>query len=319
VRGQLEDGAAIQDVLEDRAGVVGPASLSRDDGEQLLVAAARIVARLRPRRQLPDVLRHVAQEPAGHLERLFLGLGQVVDHPAFVHLGALVSQILLRDVDAERRLHDRGTASEEMADPLDHDAEVGQADLHRRQTRHRAQCQGHDRSGAKQLLDGVGAGVRRDVRATDLFEAADAASRGVQETDVGQPPLQRQVVGEAVLVADGGIGRAAAHGEVAARDHGLSAVDLDRADDHVRRGERSQLVAVVLRGPSQSADLLKRAFVGQRADPLANRELSAPALPLDPFGSPHGRCQTPAALQFLDLRLPAHDVPPRSPDASRGR
>ena len=69
-------------------GPVHLAPLARDDVEQRLLAAVRVVGHRAARRQLEHALRHVGQVAAHQFEGVLLALGLVVDHArdAGVHL-----------------------------------------------------------------------------------------------------------------------------------------------------------------------------------------------------------------------------------------
>jgi hypothetical protein len=97
-RCDLEEGTAVDDVLDDLVAVVGSAAIARDEGQELLIAPARVVAGFDPRRHLPDVARQIREETANHLERLRLVLGQVVDHAALLRVDLLAAELFLGDV-----------------------------------------------------------------------------------------------------------------------------------------------------------------------------------------------------------------------------
>ena len=197
----LEKGTLVEYGIEDRMGIVNPALLARDQVQQGLVPSVRIVARLDPRRQPPDVVRKVGKEPLEHVEGLFLGLGKVVDDTAFVDLAALVSKILLGDVDSERSLDDRRTAGEHLARALDHDVEMGEAGVDGRQPRNGTQHRRNHGDATEQVLHARRRGVGRDIRATDLLECPDTASGRIEQPDERQAPVQRHPLRMAALVA----------------------------------------------------------------------------------------------------------------------
>ena len=92
---QLEDGVAVGDPAHDLAHVVGPAPVARHDVLQAVLAAVDGVAGAHDRRQLPDVLRHVAQVAADQLEALLLVLRDLVDRAREVGRQRRAAEVLL--------------------------------------------------------------------------------------------------------------------------------------------------------------------------------------------------------------------------------
>ena len=86
---------------------------------------------------MPDVAGQIAQELANHLERFFFGLCEVVDHTRFIDLRSLVAEVFLGDIDAQRSFDHRRTARKHLADPLNHQIEMCQARIDRRQPGYR--------------------------------------------------------------------------------------------------------------------------------------------------------------------------------------
>ena len=316
-RGDLEEGIPVQHRVQDPVGVVHAALLPRDGGQQEFVSALRVVAGFHPGWQPPHVVRQIAEEALDLLEGVGLGVREVVDHAALVHLAAFVAEILLADVDAEGGLHHRRPAGKHLADALHHHVEVGEAGIHRWQPGHGTEHRRGHRHFAEQILDARGDRIGGNVGAPDLLEGLDAAAGGVEQADVGQPPVPRHLLGVAALVADGRVRGAAAHGEVASGEHRPAAVDGGEADHHVRRAHVGELVAVVGRGPGQGADLLEGARVRQEVYALADGELAPPPLLGDAGLAAHLRGERPAAIELLDFGFPDH--PAATPIYGLGR
>ena len=80
-----------------------------------------------------------------------------------------------------------------------------------------------------------------------LYRAA--AAHTVDQPDMGQPQLEGQTLGAIALLADRGVGRTAAHGEIVARDHDRAAIDLGgRA---IKVGAGDSLATARLDDPAQ--------------------------------------------------------------------
>ncbi len=130
-RPDLEEAALVDDGIDDRVGIVGPAPVLRNDGQQRLVAPVLIVVRRPLRRRLPDARGQIREEPAHLGDRVGLVLGEVHDD-AVPDLSALVAQFFLGDPLAGRLLDHLRAADEHLARALDHHAEVAEARLHGR-------------------------------------------------------------------------------------------------------------------------------------------------------------------------------------------
>lgn len=251
--GDLEERAAVGDVLDQLEGVKRPAPLARHQRQQRLLGASRTVRRVAARRHLVHAARQVAQPTADLAEGVGLGLGKIVDAAADADVDVIAAQLLLGDVVAQRRLHHRRPAGEDLAHAAHHHREVRQRCLDRRQSRDRAQYGRHDRHGLQQpnvvLAPAVAVG---QIGAAQRLEAAHAAAGGVEQPDIGQPPGQRALHSRIFLAdraAEGRRSRAAAHREVAGIDHDLAAVDPYRAFDRSFGRESGQPIVLVGRIP----------------------------------------------------------------------
>ncbi len=131
-----------------------------------------------------------------------------------------------------------GIAKSTRAGPGDHHLRgvlhdhrvVARRDAGGADARHRAECERHRRGDREVREDDVPAPHLRDRRASDLLDRLHrtATAHAVDEADVGQPQLEREALGMVALGADRRVGRAAAHGEVVARDDDRPAVDRRR-------------------------------------------------------------------------------------------
>ena len=140
----------------------------------------------------------------------------------------------------------------------------------------------------------------------DGFHRATAAG-ALDDADDRQAKLGGHLLGHQRLLANGGIGGAAPHGEIVAHHHDRPAVDARTAKYAVRRRELLKLVLrVVTRPPGDRADFMEAAGIDQRVDPLAYGEPPAVVLALDLVGPAHGARHALAAPQLLELALPVH-------------
>jgi len=119
-------------VTQNRMRVVWLPLLPGYDRQQFLVASVAVIRRLDSRRHFPHVARKVAEKAPDHVEGLLFVLGQIVDDAALANLCSLVSEFLLGNVDAERRLNYRWSAGKDLAGALDHHAEMGDTGFDRR-------------------------------------------------------------------------------------------------------------------------------------------------------------------------------------------
>ena len=117
------------------------------------------------------------------------------------------------------------------------------------------------------------------------------------------------------LLPDGGVRRAAAHGEVVRLEDGATAVDPSLADDHVGRREVDELRALVLAAPGDRAGLVEAPVVDQAGHALADRQAAAGVLARDALLAAHAPRELLAPAQLLELGLPGHGAP----EHTRGR
>ena len=308
VRCDFEERILVEQRIQNLSGAVDPTFLPRYRRQQALVAARRRIARDHARWKLPHVVGQIAEEAADHVQRLRFRCGEVVDDTAVEHLTALVAEILLRDVDAQRSLHHGRATRKYLARPFDHHVEVRKTRIDRGQARDRTEHRGRHRHLAQELLDARRHRIRRNVRATDLFEGLDAATARVEQPHVGQAPLQRHLLRVTAFVADRRIRCATAYGEVTSVEHHRPPADPTEADDQIRRAHVHQRVAVVSRGAGHLADFLERSGIHQQRDAFVHRELAAPALFGDACLTAHLRSKFTPALHLLEFGLPDHQL-----------
>src|SRR5262245_31333400 len=130
----LEKRIAIKDQAQNPSNVVGPAAVARDDRNQLLFAAARIVAGFDSRRQSPDVRRQVREEAADLREGFVLTFDFVVDRAAAAGVNARSAQFFFRDLLAYAAFDYRWAGDEELADASNHHRKMRMHDAHRAQS-----------------------------------------------------------------------------------------------------------------------------------------------------------------------------------------
>src|SRR5690606_12889545 len=131
------------------------------------------------------------------------------------------------------------------------------------------------RRGGGEPAGQVGAAGRLD----GLHRAAAAGA--LDDPDDRHAHLLRHPLRVALLLLDGGVGRAAADGEVVAGDDDGAAVDGAAADDAVGGRQADQLAVLVIGGTARDgADLAEAALVDQAVDALAHGEPAAIVLAL---------------------------------------
>ena len=324
-RGDLEEGALVDDRVDRLVAVVGAAWVAGDEAAQALVAAVGVVARFGARGQLPDARREVGKPLADLAESVLLAFGEVVDGAALIDVDALVAEVFLADVVAERGADDGRAAGEELADAFDHEGEVGHAGVDGGQPGDGAHDGGDDGGGAEQVHIDGGPGVAvGQVGAADFLEAAHAAAGGVEQADVGDAPFEGALVGgelasESVVRTRAG---AAAHGEVAGADDDLASVDFADALHRALGGEGGELAAVVVDGVAGEAPELAEAVgVGEAVDALVDEQLAASALAFDAFCAAARLGHFAAEFKLRDFGFPAHvlHLPPRVPRMFAGQ
>src|SRR5512134_838128 len=147
----LEERALVEHQLQDPPRLVNLSPLARNDAEQLLFAAVRIVGRRRALRHLEHTARHVREVPADKLEGVLLALRLVVDDAGGTGMHLRAAELLLVDLVAHAGAADDGrTACEHLARPLHHDREMRAARLEGAQAGARPECDRHDRDVAEQ-------------------------------------------------------------------------------------------------------------------------------------------------------------------------
>ena len=311
-RSNLKERAFVDAPVNRAVTVIGPSTIPRHQPTQALFAPVRIVSRLNPLGHLVDALRQIAQELANLPEGVLLVLGQVVDRARLVDVDALVAQVLLRNVVAQRRLNDRRTAGEELRNALHHDREVGHAGIDRRQSGDRTHHGGNHWRHAHQLhVKGRPRVAVGQIRATKRLKAAHRAAGRVEHPHIRHPPLKRPLI-RVLLGAETArravaAARAAANRKVAGRNHDLAPINLAKALNRALRGKANQLARVVMAGPShQRHKLAQRARIKQTIKAFINKQLAPSPL------SGNALSATPSLGKFLafrnlrNFRFPCH-------------
>ena len=263
------------------------------------------------RRGFPDGGRHVGEEAADVVEGLLFAVHFVVDGAAAVGVDVGAAELLLLDLAAEGSVHDRGAGDEELARSAHHHGEVGRRDAGRAQPGDGAQGGRDDGHERKQLDRDVPIGIRRHIRSLERGVRPDAAAAAgaVDETDERQPQLSGGAFAPAHLVADGAIGRAAAHGEVVGADDDGPAIDRAAPGDEVRRGEGLYpALFVVFNLACQRADLAERAVVQQLVDAVADGSAALGDVAGDAFGAAHFLGEFAPAADLLEFGFPGHSM-----------
>src|SRR4029077_5732957 len=128
------------------------------------------------------------------------------------------------------------------------------------QTRHRTQTRADHRHFAEHGRNGVPRSIRRHISSPDLLDGLDAATAtsAIHQPDHGNAQAAREFLAVPHLVADAGIGRAAAHGEIVAAPYYLPGFDTARAHYKIRWSEGAELPAVVIsRAAGQRSDFVE--------------------------------------------------------------
>ena len=305
VRPHLEEAAAIQHGVEDLARLVDAPAFPGHGGEQRLVAALRVVRRFGHRRCRVDVRRQIGEE-APHLGKRIGFVFRQIHDDAVLHLNALVAKLLLGDGLPGRLLDHLRAGDEHLAGAPHHDVEVAQARLHRRQASHRAEHRGDHRDVLHELGGKAGAGVAGQIGAPHLLEGAHAAAGGVEQPHVGDARFEGEALGEAALVADRGIGGAAANREVAAGERHLASVDVYRPRHGIGGLQAGHGIAVPACRAGDGADFVERAGVFEQRDPFPNGQPPPRMVEGDALRTAHFLREGHLLLELADFLLPAH-------------
>src|SRR4030095_16376806 len=100
-----------------------------------------------------------------------------------------------------------------------------------------------------------------------------------------QAQLLRHLLPLEVLAFDGGVRRAAGHGEGGAADHHRPPVEPRPPEHEIGGHELLEVIARIVEGaPSNLPELVKAPKIGQLRNPLPNRIPPPSMLPLHPLG-----------------------------------
>src|SRR5687768_12422924 len=222
-----------------------------------------------------------------------------------MHLGT--TELFLGHLVSECRLHDRRTARKQLTRALHHDVEVSDTGIYSGEAGDRPQYGRHDGNRSEQLDARRGKRVSiREVCPANLLEGTHTAARGVQEPDVGDPPLQcpsirRHFRAETAMRSPAA---PAADGEVAAADDYFSAIDLTEAIDSGLRDEGLQLSIEIGCIAHQAHELPEAAFIREEFEALSNGQLALRVLPRDTLLASHPQDKSPSSLKFIKFGRP---------------
>ncbi len=305
-RPDLEERVVVGDHPNRAAHVEGRRTLARHERQQLLLAAIRGIGRPLDRRWFVDTRWQVAEEAAGLVNRVLLGLREVVDR-TIAAMNVPAAELFLRDIVTHGVAHDRRTGDEQLGNVTDHHREMPEHRLGRTNPHDAAQQHVDDGNRRKLVgvvaaaemageegaatahharpprLDGPRTFLDRGIRSGVLLghHGGDtaAARRSIEQADRGCSELDRQSVEVARLLTDRPVGMSAARGEVVCADDAWPAVDTSLPADMARRREFGDVARFVKGGETgQAADLAKAAAVEQRVDPFAAGEFVPIAL-----------------------------------------
>ena len=284
--------------------------MARDDGRESFLPPIDGISGRHPRRQLPDVLGHVAQEAAHHGQRFVFAVDDIVDRSAGSYRDIRAAEFLTRQLLAQRSLHHRRAGGENLAGAAHHDREMRQNRPPGRAARGHAQhCarHRHDPEQFDRAFETVHAGKHRVPAALDRSHAAAGA---VDQIDQGNAILKCQILDQTTLSAFAAIrapAGAAANGEVLAADGDVPPVDLAEADDVGSRHDLLDRIVRVIRPlPREFRELAEASCIEQPIDALAYRHSSGAMLRIDSLRPAEVLRPAPALVYFVDLGLPAH-------------
>ena len=216
------------------------------------------------------------------------GVDDIVDNAvAAVDLPA--AEAFLVDILADRP-GDGRACDEHLGQTLHHDRKVARGDTACAEASAGSKRQRDDRR-ARHVGDQPFPGWRcRNVGARVLLERFHraAAARAVDHAHDRHAVLVGHLLGHQHLAGNGGVRRAAAHGEIIAQDDGRPPVKRGAAKHH-RGGEEfgDLLVRAVARLARDLADLVEAAGVGEEGHALAYCQLAHAALAGDAFLAAH--------------------------------
>ena len=242
---ELAQLAAVDDVAQHVAHVVGRAAVQRHEVEQV-VRGCRSGARgairshggWRRRRRRRDDL-------ADDLQRVVVVVGEVVDDAGGARVDVAAAELLGGDLLAGRGLHQRRAAEEDRALLLDDHGLVA----HRRDVGAAGGAGAHDAGDLRDLRLGHRRLVEEDppevlAVGEDVVLQRQERAAGVDEIDARQAVLQRHLLRAQVLLDGDRVVRAALDGRVVGDDHAPPAADrADAGDDpRARRGAVVELL-----------------------------------------------------------------------------
>ena len=222
--------------------------------------------------------RDVRDDIAHDGQRMFVILGQMIDHARFARVQIAAAQILGADFFARRGLHQRRAGEEDRALIADDHALVGHGG-------HIGPARRAAAHHAGNLRDLLGAHVRlieEDAPemvavGEDLILMRQVRAAAVDQIDARQAVCLGNFLRAQMLLDGHRVVGAALHRRIVADDHALPARNAANAGDQPRAGDFA-VVQVVRR---KLADFEKgRAGIEQPLHPLARQQLAARRMPL---------------------------------------
>ena len=284
----LEELAVVDDQLCDVAHVVRLVRVVRHDRVELCVLTVDGVAGLDPRWCFEVVLRQEADEVAGVLEQLLLGVGGEMRDAGLGVVGHGAAERLEVDFLTGDGLDDLGSGDEHVRGLLHHEDEVGD----RGGVDGAAGARSHDQRD-----------LRHDARAHDVAHEhvavgaerndalLDTGAARVVDADHGAADLGCEVHDLAHLLGHDLAEGSAENGEVLAEHAHAAAVDQAVSGDDCVAPRTVLLHVEVDRAVThESVELLEGARVEQRLDPLARGHLAAGVLLFLRLGGGMHRC-----------------------------
>ena len=228
---------------------------------------------MRTRRRLFAVgERQEIDEPAHLRQRFEIVLVGAVDDARLRRVHARAAEFFVGDDLVRHGFHDLGAGDIHVARILHHEDEVG----HRRRIDVAARARAHDDADLRDDAGGEDVALEDIGVAGERFHALlNARAAGVENADDWSAVLHRHVLDLANLLRVRAGERAAEDGEVLGEDVDQAAVDRAPAGDDAVAGDfgflHAEFVAAVF---DEHVELLERAFVEQKLNALARRQLA---------------------------------------------
>ena len=305
----FEEGVVVDEGFDDGAHFVDLAPVAGDGGEEGFVAAVGVIGGGESWGEAVDGGGEVGEEASGVGEGVVFGVDGLVDG-AVAGVDVVSAELLLVEGLADA-FDDGGTGNEEGGGVFDEDGVVAGGEVGGAEAGDGSEAEGDAGDGGEVVDDPFPAFDAGDVGAAVGFDGFDgaAAAGAFDEADEGEAELVGHLFGEDVFGADGGVGGAAADGEVVGDDDDGAVVNAAAADDDVGGGEVDEFAGIVVLGAAgDGAGFVEGAVVEEAVDPFASGEASAFVLALHFVGAAHLVGEGLTALEFVEFGLPGHGV-----------